>query len=164
VSDDLIRLMGEDLAGGSVPDTARDAMHTIVGIVGTIAGAARILGVPRSTFRGWLTGRQPRLPRQALQAAVRGVLIAVRGRTDHYNAAYAGRIRLRIAGTVIVSSDSRPRTLRVGEHIPMITMRNIIRAWASGDDDAASRLLRRAIARHYQRNLDIVAETGAWFQ
>ncbi len=127
-------------------------LRHLVDSVGSVSETARLLGVARSTLRGWLAGRTPRRDPRIIVATARGVATA---RTGRYDKAYRGDTKLVIRGTVRVSRDLRERTLHVGRHIPQRKMQNVLRAWAAADDQRANRLLWKAISEHYTDGIDI---------
>lgn len=163
---DLIEGMGQDLTGlHNVPSTALSAQENIeilVAAIGSGRAAARALGVAESTLRGWRKGARPRRDNQLFVATTRGAATA-RFRPDHYDDAYHGRKIMAIKGIIRVSNDARPRTAHVGREIPLRSMQGVLRAWSSGDDDKAERLLQNAIIRYYA-SLEFDAIERVWFE
>lgn len=56
------------------PRTFRDAVDYWLARAGSVSGAARLAGVPRRTYRDWLTGARPRDPQRAA-GIVRGAIL-----------------------------------------------------------------------------------------
>lgn len=158
----LIEAVGLDLTYPYQPpdrNTLRN-LHGLVSGYGSKRGAARALGVPESTLRGWLKGVTPKRDPQAIQTALRGLYADARG---HYASAYRGDTLLTISGLIRVSKDVRVRTVHPGRVIPLAKIRNVLRAWRAGDDARAERLLYKAIDEHYQP-LQFDNIIGAWFE
>jgi transglutaminase-like putative cysteine protease len=73
---DLGEAIYREITNGRSPHTE---VHTVGGAIdyllgaagGVAAAAARLAGVPASTFRGWLRGRQPKAPGELVGAAQR---------------------------------------------------------------------------------------------
>src|SRR6185436_5381734 len=158
----LIQAMGHALTGTPfVPSLDRSPqanIESLVSAVGSGRAAARALGVAESTLRGWRRGVTPRRDPRVFVAAARGALSG-----DRYAAAYNGDVTFAIKGKIRVSSDERERTVYPGRNIPRQTMQGILRAWATGDDERAERLLYKAIDTNYQP-LQFNTVVGVWFE
>lgn len=150
---DLIDAVGVDLTGLSQPParylSVAENAEILALAVGGGRAAARLLGVGESTFRGWRKGATPRGGGDALVSAARAATGA-RYRPGHYADAYAGHDELVIRGVIRVSQDIRIRTVHPGRVIPKAKMQSVLRAWASGDDSRAERLLIKHIDEFYQ--------------
>lgn len=157
----LIEAVGKSLTYPANPGRNTLAtLHNVVGDAGGIRPAARALGVPESSLRGWLKGVTPKRSPQSILAAARGFYADRRGQ---YDAAYRGDRLLTINGLIRVSKDVRVRTVHPGRNIPLAKIRNALRAWRAGDDARAERLLYKAIDEHYQP-LAFDNIIGAWFE
>jgi len=154
----LIAGITTDLCGTDTTDLP--ALVRALG--GNVSAAARAVGVPRSTLRGWLAGRTPKRANRAITAAARGALTVIH-RPGHYAAAYNGTKTLRISGTITKSRDSRSRTINVGQYIPQSLMKRILTTWAGAKDNTADTLLNNAID-HYYTDLDFTTIDRVWFE
>jgi hypothetical protein len=127
-----------------------DPYHRLVILAGSVSAAARELGVPRRTFRGWLEGRKPRHPPNAI-AAIREHRIAQPAHQPHWHDAYTGEKTLAITGRIRVSNDIRIRTIHPGRYIPNAVTRTYLDAWRAGEDDGqVEAMIIQAIDQYYQ--------------
>lgn len=140
------------LTGGRSPRTEGLSVAAMVGEVERFAGsgraAARLAGVPESTWRGLRAGRvaSPKEPTvNALRRAQRRVRLS-RGREARIrNGAPFG-----VRGTVVVSSDVRPeRPLVISGWKAWDAMAagSMLDKWLQGDDAGAEQVIRDAIAQ-----------------
>jgi hypothetical protein len=150
--------MGVDLTGmGRVPSERLSVMENaqiLARLAGSGRAAARALGVAESTLRGWRRGVQPRTVPTSLVTLGRALAVQS-NRPEHMAQVMAGGRLLTIRGVVVVSGDARLRTIHPGRDIPLVKIRNIVRAWAAGQDDRVDRLTVNAINHHYAPGMDI---------
>lgn len=127
-----------EITGGRSPRTeARswaDAVSYYLGRNSSVAGAAREAGVARSTFRGWLEGRQPSAARSG---AIVGAVVQAQRRA-RLSDAREDRIRglgseyqVEIAGTY--EYDGRSRTIANFSYIDPVGD-EVIDAYLDGED------------------------------
>lgn len=151
----LIDLMGEYLMGQPVPATQQEAAWYLSGRL-TGRGAARALGVPESTLRGWRNGVTSRRG-----IGTRMVTLA---RTIAPHLAWArGDGSLTIQGTITVSQDTRTRTIHPGRQIPGPIIRSALTRWVNGNDNTAEAIILGAIDRYYQP-MEFDQLTRVWFE
>ena len=163
---EFVEWMGSDLTGlARVPSADISVMENaeiLARIMGSGRAAARALGVGESTFRGWRKGVQPRKGAGPIVQMARAA--AVNRNRAHFQNVMDGTDVVAIRGTVVVSGDTRDRTIHPGRDIPLVKIRNIVRAWLAGQDDRVDRLMMKAIDEHYVPGLQIGDVTGVWFE
>ena len=160
-------LMGSDLTGLRQPPgpglSVAENAEILALAVGSGRAAARRLGVGESTFRGWRKGVQPRKGAGFLVQAARAAAVNAY-RPRHYLNVMDGTNVLAIRGLIVKSSDARTRTIHPGRDIPLVKIRNIVRAWLAGQDDRVDRLTYKAIDEHYVEDLQFDDIIGVWFE
>lgn len=145
-----------------------EILAELVAATGSGKGAAGALGISPTTFYRWQNYAEgaergvkqaPKLSRRALVAAARRASCspATEQRIKQ------GDLKLKINGTVVKSKDSRNRTLDVGQYITDRKMHNVVKAWLSGDDDRAERLLYGHIDKHYSADMEFDSINWAEF-
>jgi transposase-like protein len=129
-----------------------DLLAALVGRAGSGAAAARLLGVSPTTLYRWRRGSQrPKTGANVLRRTIRRMDLSP-AREQQIR---RGDIKLQITGVVQKSRDSRPRTIKPGEYIPVRVHSRILTTWLSGADDRAEASLWRAIDKYYTEGLDI---------
>lgn len=157
------------LSGGQ--GRAPSAGHSPAGLVGYLAGlvgskaaAARVLGVSPSTVYRWSRGEsRPKMPAQAIAAAIRAYVVAKGPHPDILRTAGPNGPQLHIHGTVRVSSDTRARTLSIGATATARDVRAMLRAWVAADDAKANRIFDRILDK-YTRSLTVETIDSMWFR
>jgi transposase-like protein len=162
---ELVWAVGQALTGRFRPPSAslsaQQNVEALIEATGSGRAAARTLGVAESTLRGWRHGVKPRGGNQPLVVAARAALTA---KTGELARARAGQTELAITGIIVVSSDSRKRTVHPGRYIPRSTINRILTMWSQAQpDDKVEAALLRAIDRWYQP-LDFDQVIGAAFE
>lgn len=136
---------------------------------GSLAAVAREAGVSRSTLRRWRDGEA--IPKaeseRKLTGALRSALVPEgrrkrigrsSGRPDFGPRTPTGKGSgaerlakggIAIDATVSISSDTRDRTLNVGQHLDEDAGANLIAAFLSGDDEVFQTLLNDAVGRYF---------------
>lgn len=138
-----------------------DLLVRLVAVAGTGKAAAKALGVSPTTFYRWRRGvQQPKVKPDMIRATLRRQLL----KPNLERQIRSKQKTLHIHGTITVSGDTRPRTLKVGNHIPATTMGRILNTWLRGEDDKVSTQLWNAIDKHYLRDIEIDALTGVEFK
>ncbi len=130
-----------------------EMLAELVRIAGSGAKAAKLVGVSHTSFNRWRRGVQkPKAGADAVRQALRRQYLPA-GKEKQIR---TGALRLSLTATDIrVSSDSRPRTIRVGSHIPLPLMGRVVTAWLKGDDKRVENTLRNAIDKHYVPGMTI---------
>jgi len=112
-----------------------DAIGYLLGKGGGVAAAAaRLAGVPATTFRGWMRGRLPRSDRAgavvqtALQAQRRDRL--PKGREARLRAIDPEEIELQAA----YDYDGTTRTVAIGQYLADTVIDDLLDAYLAGDD------------------------------
>lgn len=147
----IIEAMSEALIGVHVDDSM-STVDILDALRGPSAAAnARSIGVPPSTFRGWLKGITPKIGKRALVAAVRRANLPPGLESD----IRSGTRRMRITGWIIKSKDRRERTIRIGDHIPKPLISRTLTAWLAGRDQTADKLINNAITKYYMAGAGI---------
>lgn len=134
------RGLGEALYREMTGRSPRTEVNTVGGAVehfmaragGVAARAARLAGVPASTFRGWVRGRQPKEP---------GELVDRAARSDRRARLSAGRERrLRDAspeGWTMIATyeyDGRSRGMDIGRYLDATLPDDLVDAYLAGAD------------------------------
>lgn len=147
----LIDHVGFDLAGRaslSTRDSQADAL-ALTRIHGSGRAAARWLGVPETTFRGWRKGIAPKGEAADMLAQAARDNEVEEHDPAGFDEAVKGNTELVIRGVFTSSSDTRVRTIHPGRVIPRQTMARVLKTWRDGEDDKAERQLLRAIKDYY---------------
>lgn len=159
-----------EMTGGRSPRTEvaswGDAIGWFLGRSSSVAGAAREAGVPRSTFRGWLHGRQPSASRSG---AVVGAAVSAQ-RRSRMSAAREDRIRgigveydVEIGGTY--EYDGRQRAIAISSYLDPIGD-DLADAFLDGEDlEVLARTFWAGIsgAPFYETHMDPNAPAGQGF-
>lgn len=139
-----------------------DMLNRLIRVSGGVGKAAAAIGVNPKTFYRWRTGRaKPKTGEATIRRVLRRTLL-----TPQREKEVKTKVKtLTIVGLgVVVSSDRRVRrTLRVGQHIPARTMRNIVDTWKLGNDDKTEAALWRAIDKYYTEGIEIDEIERAYF-
>lgn len=120
-------------------------LEILVEQTGSGRAAGRLLGVPETTIRRWRTGVTPRRVLDLVPFA----RVAASARKGAFGKVYRGEATIAIKAVIVYSSDRRERWIHIGREISRQKMQGIMRAWAGGDDERATRLMRNAIYRDY---------------
>lgn len=153
---ELTDRMGEALT--ALPATSRydnpldAAINQLVRISGSVKDAAARIGVHPDSLRRYRRGtRHPKDGGRAIVAALRSSAI----RPGLQAAIRNGALGMSIRGDIVVSGDSRNRTIHPGRYIPGSTMDRIVRTWKKGDDTKAEKMLHNAIDKYYVNGIQI---------
>lgn len=125
---------------------------------GSVPKAAKAAGVSPRTWRRWAKGESKPKPDsdKKLTKAYRDSLVP-KGRreriakaTKQLRPGERGKGGLTITGNVTVSSDTRRRTLKLGQHLPEGSLEAVMNAILAGDDQQAEQLLNEMLAEYGQ--------------
>ena len=153
---ELLDRMGEALTG--LPATSRydnpfeAAINQLVRISGSVNEAARRIGVHPDSLRRYRRGaRRPKDGGRGIVAALRSSAI----RPGMQAAVRNGSLGMSIRGDIVVSGDSRNRTIHPGRYIPGRTMDRIVTEWKKGDDAKAEKMLYNALDKYYVNGIQL---------
>lgn len=158
---DLIDEMGRGLLGRATVNDASPMTAILAELVtagGSGKGAARLMGVSDTTFYRWRNYatkaergiRQKPPEKRVLVAAIRkaGLTPELRKKIT------SKQISMKIRGMVVMSDDTRERTIHPGQYIPGQKMGILLSAWTSGDDERTDRLLNKYLDQHYAEGIE----------
>lgn len=129
-----------ELRGLDVPELVR----TVERSSGSQKTAAATLGVSPSTLRRWKAGTSKPRALGPLQTAARAAIRRARlGPRKEKKIRGAGPWS--VTGVVVISSDSRRRTIQPGNDLPAGQLAPALDAYLRGDDLAAAAAVERAI-------------------
>ncbi len=153
---ELVDRMGEALT--ALPATSRydnpfeAAINQLVRISGSVNAAAARIGVHPDSLRRYRRGaRRPKDGGRAVIAALRSSAI----RPGMQAAIRNGSLGMSIRGDIVVSGDSRNRTIHPGRYIPAGTMDRIVRTWKKGDDAKAEKMMYNALDKYYVNGIQL---------
>lgn len=163
---DLGNLFAEALGGDDLPEPDLGFVPNLeryVAQAGSGRKAAKVLGVPESTLRGWRHGVAPRHIHQRQVELVQSARKAFVPRGPLLDA-WNGTNVLAIKARVKVSGDVRTRILHPGREIPQATTQRLIRMYLAGADDTQlGKAIASAIDRYYQK-FQYLRVDGVWFE
>lgn len=135
----LLAALGGDV-GPSAVASPRVAAQGLVGVFGGVSQAARELGVPRSTFRGWLAGRQPSAGMAGqLEEFAREEWRQAQADNDQWTHGPADISQLRVVGTYDYAAgkgrrSDENRDIPLGQYMDASALAELRQAYADGAD------------------------------